>query len=257
MKILSGKNSICVLVAFAALGLVFALLFTPGGRQRWLLPRGQRWKDANRQRIDSILADHPGVGMFLSTDCRFHLLGKVGSAEQRQRLLQQLAELDPPLEIADGIRVLVEALDGTDAATLTDGAEENTSSPLITERELAARDARLKHLLDCFDRAGIRLRLSKSPGDYDWAHVDPPHADYHVRVHFSVFPEGTSEADMRWSLRPYPLAHIVNDRAHIAMSCPGLRGRRPDVQLPAWEEVEVVGQLIRLFREYDPRADGR
>jgi hypothetical protein len=82
--------------------------------------------------------------------------------------------------------------------------------------------------------------------------TDPKADDYEVIVSLKAFPPGTNEEQMRAGLETVALAHMFNAPARLAMSHPGLRGKRPESRPPDLDRVPVAAKLEKLFKEYRP-----
>jgi len=116
-KVFSSRTSAIALALVAALGLGWALLFSPGGRQSRLLARAARWKKDNRSGIRTAFAGHPRAGLMSCTDCRFYLRGEVATEEGKRDLYAAILALSPPMELINTLRVVSESQHGAEGAS--------------------------------------------------------------------------------------------------------------------------------------------
>ena len=109
--------------------------------------------------------------------------------------------------------------------------------------------AAVKAVVAHFAKHGIKLQRDERG---EWLVADPKADAYDVVVHLRTFPPGTTEQEMRDTLKQINLAYMLNVPARVAMSYPVLRGNDRAMKLPKLDQVPVVAKLESLFKEYRP-----
>lgn len=100
----ASKRSIIIAI-LALAGIVWAVFWSPGGRQFILLNQYARWRENNGDRLAALRGKYPQVKLFGGTDCRFSVCGTVPDEATRDEVLRTIRALRPPLEVVDNLKI--------------------------------------------------------------------------------------------------------------------------------------------------------
>ena len=112
-----------IMVALLSGGLLWAFLYSPGGRQRILLREAAAWQERQGQELERLLSRYPGVELVTSTACESFLVGEVREPWEREEIHAAVLTLGHPLPITNQIKVVGDKLRRSGGAGVSGDSE--------------------------------------------------------------------------------------------------------------------------------------
>lgn len=112
-------------------------------------------------------------------------------------------------------------------------------------------DPAIEAIVKHFAKHGFKMEKDKEY--WGWIVTDPKFPGYYIIVNFKSFYTNATEEEMNKKLAQINLAHLLNAKAHLAMSIPGLRGDKPGEikeKAPDLKKLGIEDKMIKIFKDY-------